>query len=82
MTPAPRQLMCVAAVPRVLTDPAPGVLLTSFAADGLELTIGFWIDDPENGQNNVRSQVNLAIWNHLKAHGIEVPYPQRVVHQA
>lgn len=72
----------VAAVPRVLTDPAPGVLLTSFAADGLELTIGFWIDDPENGQNNVRSQVNLAIWNHLKAHGIEVPYPQRVVHQA
>ena len=72
----------VQAVPRVVAEPAAAVQLASFAADGLELTINFWILDPENGQGGVRSDVNLAIWKYLKAQGIEVPYPQRVVHQA
>jgi small-conductance mechanosensitive channel len=75
----PKLVAAVAAAPRVLADPAPGVNLTAFAADGLELTIGFWIDDPENGQANVRSSVNLAILRTLEAEGVEIPYPQRVV---
>jgi small-conductance mechanosensitive channel len=66
-------------VPRVTADPPPGVLLTNFAADGLELTVNFWIDDPENGQGNVRSAVNLALLAALDAAGVEIPYPQRVV---
>ncbi len=70
----------VAAVPRVLADPAPAVLLTNFAADGLELTIGFWIADPENGQGNVRSDVNLAILRFLNRQQVEIPFPQRVLH--
>ncbi len=70
----------IAAVPRVLADPAPNVLLTNFAADGLELTVGFWIADPENGQGNVRSDVNLAILRLLNRLGIEIPFPQRVMH--
>ena len=78
----PRLRDAVAAVPRVLSDPAPGVNLTAFAADGLELTIGFWIGDPENGQVNVRSEVNLAILRTLAAAGVEIPFPQRVVRQA
>ena len=77
----PRLREAVAAVPRVVTDPAPGVNLTAFAADGLELTIGFWIADPENGQINVRSEVNLAILRTLAAAGVEIPFPQRVVRQ-
>ncbi len=40
----------------------------------------FWIGDPENGQGNVKSEVNLAILAVLNAQGIEIPYPQRVVH--
>jgi small-conductance mechanosensitive channel len=75
----PRLLDAVAAVPRVTADPPPGVLLTNFAADGLELTVNFWIDDPENGQGNVRSAVNLALLAALDAAGVEIPYPQRVV---
>jgi small-conductance mechanosensitive channel len=69
----------VVQVPRVLSDPMPGVLLNSFAADGLELAVMFWISDPQNGEGNVRSDVNLAILRTLNAAGVEIPYPQRVV---
>jgi small-conductance mechanosensitive channel len=75
------QLAAVAlSVPRVLGDPGPGVQLSSFAADGLELTLLFWICDPENGQGNVRSAVNLALLRKLGELGIDIPFPQRVLH--
>jgi small-conductance mechanosensitive channel len=67
-------------VARVLDDPAPTVQLAEFAADGINLNIGFWIGDPENGQGNVRSEVNLAVLDLLNAEGIEIPLPQRVMH--
>ena len=67
---------------RVLSEPepAPSVNLTNFGADGLEFTLNFWIADPENGQQNIRSLVNMAILKSLRVHGIQIPYPQRVVH--
>lgn len=77
----PELAAAVAAVPRVLADPAPAVQLAAFAADGLDLNIGFWIADPENGQGNVISDVNLVVLAHLERKGIEIPYPQRVMRQ-
>ncbi|MBK1616615.1 mechanosensitive ion channel protein [Rubrivivax gelatinosus] len=77
----PKLVAAVAAVPRVLADPGPAVTLSAFASDGLELTIGFWIDDPHNGAGNVRSAVNLALLRTLNAEGVEIPFPQRVVRQ-
>lgn len=68
------------AQPRVLRDPAPSAALSAFAADGLEFTLGYWMSDPENGQLNLRSDINLAILAAMREHGIEIPYPQRVVH--
>ena len=68
------------ASPRVLHDPAPSVALSAFGADGLEFTVGFWINDPENGTLGLRSQINLAILRALRAHGVDIPYPQRVLH--
>lgn len=65
---------------RVLPEPAPGANLTNFGADGLEFTLNYWICDPENGMQNVRSKVNLAILKALRAHHIDIPYPQRVIH--
>jgi small-conductance mechanosensitive channel len=76
----PQLTTAVAAVPRVLADPGPAVQLSSFAADGLELTVNFWIGDPHNGQGNVRSDVNRALLRELNAMGLEIPFPQRVVH--
>jgi small-conductance mechanosensitive channel len=69
-------------VPRVLADPPCGVQLSNFSADGLELTVVFWIADVENGQGNVRSDVNLAVLRCLNERGVEIPFPQRVVRQA
>jgi small-conductance mechanosensitive channel len=67
---------------RVLADPAPGANLTNFGADGLEFTLNYWILDPENGLQNLRSAINLAILRSLREHHVEIPYPQRVVHNA
>ena len=69
-----------AAQERVLADPAPGVNLTNFGADGLEFTLNYWMTDPENGQQNLRSLINLDILKSLRAHHVEIPYPQRVIH--
>ena len=76
------QLLAQAALasPRVLRDPAPSAALSAFGADGLEFTVGFWIADPENGSLGLRSEINRAILKALRAHGIEIPYPQRVMH--
>ena len=65
---------------RVLRKPAPNVALSAFGADGLEFTVGYWIADPHNGQLGLRSDINLAILRALRTHGIEIPYPQRVLH--
>ncbi|MBL0091982.1 MAG: mechanosensitive ion channel [Piscinibacter sp.] len=75
-----RVTAAVANVPRVLKDPEPSCQLAEFAADGMNLTINFWIADPENGQGNVRSDVNLAILELFDREGIEIPFPQRVMH--
>jgi small-conductance mechanosensitive channel len=76
------QLLLAAALTqeRVLRDPAPAANLTNFGADGLEFTLVYWIDDIENGPGNLKSLVNLAILKALREHGIEIPYPQRVLH--
>ncbi|HSQ73600.1 MAG TPA: mechanosensitive ion channel domain-containing protein [Rubrivivax sp.] len=75
----PRMVDVVKGVDRVLADPAPGVLLTAFAADGLNLRVAFWIADPERGQLGPVSDVNLALLRLFGELGVEIPYPQRVV---
>jgi small-conductance mechanosensitive channel len=71
---------CAVKTPRVLADPEPGARLAKLGADGLDYELLFWIGDPENGQLNVRSDVNTAVLKALRAAKIEIPFPQRVVH--
>ncbi len=71
-----------AAQDRVLTDPPPRAILRSFGADGLDFLLGFWIEDLENGRGSVTSEVNLSILKSLRAHNIDIPYPQRTLHWA
>ena len=75
-------LEAAASSPRVLRDPGPSVAMTAFGADGLEFTVGYWLADPQNGQNNLKSEINHAILKAFRANGIEIPFPQRVVHVA
>jgi small-conductance mechanosensitive channel len=65
--------------PRVITDPAPVARLMSFGDHGIDLELRFWIPDPQEGVNNVRSDVNRAIWRLFKQHGIVIPVAQREV---
>jgi small-conductance mechanosensitive channel len=75
-----RILLAAAEHPRVLREPGPSAHLVNFGADGLEFILSVWISDPENGQQGLRSEINLAILQGLRTAGIEIPYPQRVVH--
>jgi len=68
------------AQPRVLVEPAPAACLASFGADGLEFTVTYWIDDPENGPLKLKSDINRAILQALHGRQVEIPFPQRVVH--
>jgi small-conductance mechanosensitive channel len=74
-------ILCHAALScdRVLRDPPPSAFLQNFGADGLDFMLAVWIDDPSQGSMGVRSQINLNILADLRAAGIEIPYPQRVV---
>lgn len=63
-------------------DSPPRVFLKEFADNGVLLELAVWIRDPSEGQNNLRSDINWAIWRRFKAAGIEIPFPQRVVHMA
>lgn len=78
----PKLEAAIRRVPRVLDQPGPAVQLAEFGADGLTLNLAFWIGDPENGQGNVRSDVNLAVLDLLNAEGVEIPFPQRVLRAA
>ncbi len=64
---------------RVLADPEPKAFLASFGDSGINLELGFWIADPQEGSLQIRSDINLAIWSAFQAAGIEIPFPQREV---
>jgi small-conductance mechanosensitive channel len=66
--------------PRVLRDPMPVARLMQFADHGMDLELRFWIADPEDGVNNVRSDVNRRIWRLFKDNGITIPVAQREVY--
>jgi small-conductance mechanosensitive channel len=65
--------------PRVLTDPGPKAFVVAFADSGINLELGFWVGDPEEGTLQLRSDINLAIWRAFQAAGVEIPFPQRDV---
>ncbi len=66
--------------PRVESDPSPVGRLIAFGDSGVDLEMRVWIDDPEGGVNNVRSELLLGVWKAFKAEGITIPFPQRDVH--
>jgi small-conductance mechanosensitive channel len=65
---------------RVLRDPPPVSRLMQFGDHGIELELRFWISDPQEGVNNVRSEVNRTIWALFKENNITIPVAQREIH--
>ncbi len=76
----PKIVQAVGQVTRVVATPAPAVRLMGFSPDGLNLAIDFWLLDPDTGIDAARSEVHFAVLKVLNDNGVEIPYPQRVVH--
>jgi small-conductance mechanosensitive channel len=66
-------------VERVSRQNMPQAFLIKLGQDGLDIEIGFWITDPENGRLNVLSDVNRAVWRTLQAHGVLIAHPKREI---
>jgi small-conductance mechanosensitive channel len=58
--------------PRVLQTPQVQVYVSELGFYGIELQIAFWIADPHMGNQNVRSEVNVAALKALTAYSIEM----------
>ncbi len=67
---------------RVLAEPLPKMLIREFADSGINVELGVWIEDPQLGTANLRSDLYFDIWREFRAQGIEIPYPQREVRLA
>jgi small-conductance mechanosensitive channel len=64
---------------RVLDEPAPTVWLQSFGDSALVFEMQIWIDDPEDGIGNIRSDLLKTVWHLFRQHGVEIPFPQQEV---
>ena len=62
---------------RILTSPAPNVLILSFGESAIELEVRFWIADAQHGVHNVKSEVLYEVWRLFRREGIQIPYPKR-----
>lgn len=65
------------ACPRVLASPAPTVWMAGYGDSSVDFVIHCWINDPEEGIGNVRSQVLKKLWWLFRENDIEIPFPQR-----
>ena len=64
---------------RVLAEPPPVALVLRFADSGIDLEVGYWIDDPELGRANVQSVLSLEVLRQFRQNNIEIPFPQREI---
>jgi small-conductance mechanosensitive channel len=65
---------------RVNKFPEPAVRLRDFGDSAIKFELRFWIRDPQNGINNVKSEVYIKVWELFKENGISIPFPQRDLH--
>ena len=67
-------------IKRILKDPEPACILKGFGDSSVDFELRIWIQDPEKGTNNIRSDVLLNVWDAFKENNITIPFPQRDVH--
>ncbi|MCC1494465.1 mechanosensitive ion channel family protein [Cognatishimia sp. F0-27] len=70
----------VATHPGVLDSPEPpDCELRGFGESGVDFGVEFWVNGIDDGKNKYASDVLFLIWNALRDHDIEIPYPHRVI---
>ncbi|MEE4317146.1 MAG: mechanosensitive ion channel protein, partial [Erythrobacter sp.] len=65
---------------RVLKQPRARVNIMGFGDNSVDFEVRFWIEDPEEGLSNIRSDVLKRVWQLFHEHGVEIPFPQRDLH--
>ena len=63
------------ALPRVLAEPAPELLIRRLAQEGIDLEVAFWIADPEKGSAALISEVNHLLLGQIRRLNIVIPQP-------
>ena len=69
----------VASHPEVLKEPPPSTRFIAYGESSLEFSSKYFIHDVMEGIR-VTSQINLLIWETLRKHSIEIPFPHRTIH--
>ncbi|HEY2629367.1 MAG TPA: mechanosensitive ion channel domain-containing protein [Usitatibacter sp.] len=64
---------------RVLPNPAPTARIRALGERGIELDLSVWMNDPMNGDGDIRGDVLLGALKAFKAEGIGIPVSQREV---
>lgn len=71
--------------PKVLSGPElpieerPDAEISRFGDSGVNILVEFWMLGIDDGENRVRADLLLMIWDVLKENAIEIPFPQRDV---
>lgn len=65
--------------PRTLKTSSTDVFVKGFGESGIDMTLSFWVADPEEGSAALQSELYQKIWKLFKEHGIGIPYPQREI---
>lgn len=73
-------LECAADHPKVLKNPAPMVLFNDFGASSLDFELRCYVHDIRKGWT-VPSDLRYAINKRFIEEGVEIPFPQVVVHK-
>lgn len=69
-------LQATKATSRVLKHPEPSVRLVALGETGIDYEIRLWIDDPEDGIGNVRSEVLKGVLTLFRANNIRLAQPK------
>ena len=70
-------LLALADDPRVLKEPAPVVVVTALGDSAITVSLRVWINTPDYW--DVLFMFNEHSRDRLRATGIDIPFPQRVV---
>jgi small-conductance mechanosensitive channel/CRP-like cAMP-binding protein len=72
-------MQAASAVPGVVANPAPISYVQEFKESGIAYKLKFYLEDYDN-RERIEGDVMSYVWYAFHRNGIEIPYPQRVVH--